>query len=473
MLKTFDDALADALRQRFPDMPLKPADQRYLEEPRGKYRGQPTFVAAPTSTEMVADLVRFAGRTPFGIQPFGGGTGLVGGQVTVEGPTPLVLSLENLSAIRGVYLSERALIVEAGATISEVQAAAEENNLLFPLSYASQASAQIGAGLSVNSGGLNVLRYGMARDLCLGIEAVLPDGSIHHGLKRLRKDNTGYDLRNLLVGAEGTLGVITAAALKLAPKPARVATAVLAVTSPAAALALLPRLFAQAGEVVSAFELIAGTGLRFLAETHPETRQPFASPPEWSVLIELGTAASTDANGLLETLFEAAIADNLVTDGLIAQSGQQRDALWAVRELLPAANRSIGSVASHDISLPLSVIGDFIDAAGAAILEIAPFRINAFGHLGDGNLHYNIFPPAGRDASEFAEVAQKITRLVHDLTAANGGSISAEHGIGRMKVDELERYGDPAKLGAMRVIKSALDPHGIMNPGAVLAVKRG
>ncbi|MEK6216857.1 MAG: FAD-binding oxidoreductase, partial [Boseongicola sp.] len=247
MLEPFDDALAEALRQRLPELPLRPADQRYLEEPRGKYRGQPTFVAAPTSTEMVADLVRFAGRTPFGIQPFGGGTGLVGGQVTVKGPTPLVLSFENLSAIRGVYPSERALIVEAGATIAEIQAAAEDNNLLFPLSYASQASAQIGAGLSVNSGGLNVLRYGMARDLCLGIEAVLPDGSIHHGLKRLRKDNTGYDLRNLVIGAEGTLGVITAAALKLAPKPARIATAVLAVASPAAALELLQRLLDQAG----------------------------------------------------------------------------------------------------------------------------------------------------------------------------------------------------------------------------------
>lgn len=471
MLKPFDDVLADALRQRLPDMPLKAADQRYLEEPRGKYRGQPTFVAAPTSTEMVAELVRFAARTPFGVQPYGGGTGLVGGQVTVKGPTPLVLSLEKLSSIRGVYPSERAIIVEAGATIAEIQTAAEESDLLFPLSYASQASAQIGAGLSVNSGGINVLRYGMARDLCLGIEAVLPDGSIHHGLKRLRKDNTGYDLRNLLIGAEGTLGVITAAALKLAPKPARVATAALAVASPAAALELLQRLFEQAGEVVSAFELLSGTGLRFLAETQPDTRQPFASLPEWSVLVELGTAESTDPNELLETLFEKAVADNLVTDGLIAQSGQQRDALWSVREGIPAANRTIGSVASHDISLPLSIIPEFIEAAGAAILEIAPFRINAFGHLGDGNLHYNIFPPAGHDASDFAETAQKITRLVHDLTVANGGSISAEHGIGRMKVEELERYGDPAKLGAMRRIKLALDPKGIMNPGAVLAAK--
>ncbi len=468
MLKPFDQALAEALRQRLPDLPLKPAEARYLEEPRGKYYGQPTFVAAPRSAEMVADVVRFANDATFGLQPFGGGTGLVGGQVNPQGPTPLILSLENMRAVRGVHPSERVLIAEAGATIAEIQAAAEEIKMLFPLSYGSQASAQIGAGLSVNSGGLNVLRYGMARDLCLGIEAVLPDGSIHHGLRRLRKDNTGYDLRNLLIGAEGTLGVITAAALKLAPRPARVATAILAVTSPAAALELLQRLFDQAGEVVSAFELLSGTGLRFLADTHPDTRQPFSSPPEWSVLVEIGTAASTDPDETLETLFAAAIADNLVTDGLIAQSGQQRDEMWAVREMIPVANRAIKPVASHDISLPLSEISEFMEIAGPAILEITPFRINAFGHLGDGNLHYNVFPPEGRNADDFADIAPEITRMVHDLVAEKGGSFSAEHGIGRMKVGELQRYGDPAKLGVMRKIKAALDPLGIMNPGAVL-----
>lgn len=468
MLKSFDDTLAEALRQRLPDLPLKPAEQRYLEEPRGKYSGRPTFVASPSSTEMVAEVVRFAGSAQIGIQPYGGGTGLVGGQVTPEGPTPLILSLENLNAIREVYPSERALVAEAGVTISEVQAAADALGLLFPLSYGSKDSAQIGAGLSVNSGGLNVLRYGMARDLCLGIEAVLPDGSIHHGLKRLRKDNTGYDIRNLLIGAEGTLGVITAAALKLAAKPARVATAFLAISNPAAALEILQRLIDQAGEVVSAFELLSGTGLRFLTDTHPDTRQPFASPPDWSVLVEVGTAASLDPNEVLETIFEAATTHGFVSDGLIAQSGQQRHEMWAVREGIPAANRIIGPVASHDISLPLSVIPDFIETAGVAIHDIAPFQINPFGHLGDGNIHYNVFPPAGREASEFVDLAPEISRLVHDLTVENGGSFSAEHGIGRMKVAELQRYGDPAKLAVMHKIKAAMDPKGIMNPGAVL-----
>ncbi len=468
MLKPFDDTLAEALRQRLPNLPLAPAEERYLEEPRGKYTAQPTLVAAPSSTEMVSEVVHVANSERFGLQPYGGGTGLVGGQVTPEGPTPLILSLENLSAIREVYTDERVLIAEAGATISEIQAVADDVGLLFPLSYGSQDSAQIGAGLSVNSGGLNVLRYGMARDLCLGIEAVLPDGSIHHGLKRLRKDNTGYDLRNLLIGAEGTLGVITAAALKLASKPARTATAFLAVASPTAALEIFQRLIGQAGEVVSAFELLSGTGLRFLADTHPDMRQPFASPPDWSLLVEVGTAASLDPNEVLETIFEGSIELGFVSDGLIAQSGPQRDELWAVREGIPAANRMIGPVASHDISLPLSVIPSFIETAGAAIHDIAPLRINPFGHLGDGNIHYNVFPPAGRDASEFADLAPEISRLVHDLTVENGGSFSAEHGIGRMKVAELQRYGDPAKLAVMHKIKAALDPQGIMNPGAVL-----
>ncbi|MGI9394648.1 MAG: FAD-binding oxidoreductase [Boseongicola sp.] len=468
MLKPFDDTLAEALQRRLPDLSLRPAEQRYLEEPRGKFSAEPTFVAAPLATEMVAEVVRFAGSVPIGIQPYGGGTGLVGGQVTPNGPAPIILSLEKLNTIRAVYPSERAIVAEAGVTISEIQAAAEDAGLLFPLSYGSQQSAQIGAGLSVNSGGLNVLRYGMARDLCLGIEAVLPDGSVHHGLKRLRKDNTGYDLRNLLIGAEGTLGIITAASLNLVARPANTATAFLAVSSPAAALEILQRLFDQAGEVVSAFELLSGTGLRFLNETQPETRQPFASPPDWSVLVEIGTAASTEPDKVLEKLFETAINENLVYDGLIAQNGQQRDELWAVREMIPVANRAVQPVASHDISLPLSIIPEFIETAGAAIKAIGAFQINPFGHLGDGNLHYNVFPPAGRKASGFADVAPEITRLVHDMTIENGGSFSAEHGIGRMKVEELGRYGDSAKLVVMRKIKAALDPLGIMNPGAVL-----
>lgn len=468
MLNAFNRAIADRLSRQIPGLPLAPAEPRHLEEPRGRFRGVATWVASPRSTEEVAAIVRFAGNEGIGLQPLGGGTGLVGGQVTPEGPAPLVVSMARMNAIRGIYPEEYTLVAEAGATVADIQAAADAAGRLFPLSYASQSSAQIGAGLAVNSGGLNVLRYGMARDLCLGVEAVLPDGSVMHGLKRLRKDNTGYDIRHLLIGSEGTLGIITAAALRLAQRPAQVATAFLAVPDPGAALGLLTRVLDLAGEVVSAFELMSGEGLAFLAETHPDTRQPFAVPPEWSVLVEIGTGAATDAAGILETLFSQGLEAGLVSDGFVASGERQRAEFWAVRETIPAANRAIGAVASHDISLPLSEIPGFIARTGPEIGAIGPFRINVFGHLGDGNLHYNVFPPKGRSPGEFRDLAPDVTRLVHDRAVASGGSFSAEHGIGRLKPAELLRYGDPARLSAMRAIKSALDPLGIMNPGAVL-----
>ncbi len=447
---------------------LTPAEPRYLEEPRGKFTGQPGLLARPQSTEEVATLIRIAAQARVPVVPYGGGTGLVGGQVALDGPAPLLLSLEKMSAIRAVYPEENVLIAEAGAILADVQAAAAEADRLFPLSLASEGSARIGGTLATNAGGVNVLRYGTARELCLGLEAVLPDGQIWHGLKRLRKDNTGYDLRNLLIGAEGTLGVITAAALKLSPVPAGQGTAFLAVPDPAAALTLLSLARSQLGEAISAFELIHAQGLRFLSETMPQVRQPFDDLPEWSVLIELGLASGLDPEDALATLFETAFDQGLVTDGLIAQSQAQRADFWNVREHIPEANRLIGAVASHDISLPLGALPEFIAQANAALAALLPCRINCFGHLGDGNLHYNVFPAAGQDRTEARKRAPEVTALVHDLVARYDGSFSAEHGVGRAKVGDLEHYGDPAKLAAMRAIKSALDPSGIMNPGAVL-----
>ena len=468
MLNAFTNDTATALMAALPNLPLKPAEPRYLEEPRGKWTGLPTFVAAPRTVEDVSAVVRFANDHLFGVQPYGGGTGLVGGQLTTKGPAPLILSMENMAAIRSVHTQENALIAEAGVTLETVQTAAAAINRLFPLSYGSKGTAQIGAGLAVNSGGLNVLRYGMARDLCLGIEAVLPNGDILHGLKRLRKDNTGYDLRHLLIGSEGTLGIITAAALKLSPRPAKTATAFLAVPSPTAALELLARTWDTAGEVISAFELLSGTGFEFLRDNFPDVRRPFETAPDWSVLVEIATPANTDPDAILETVFADAFEASLVTDGLVASSGKQADDFWAVREMIPLANRAVGAIASHDISLPLSRLAEFIATTDAALADIAPVRINCFGHLGDGNLHYNVYPPAGKDRTDFAEVAQIISRLVHDKVVERGGSFSAEHGIGRLKTDDLARYSDPAKLATMRTIKAALDPNGIMNPGAVL-----
>ena len=463
-----DDTFRARLDGHLPAGRLHQADARYLEEPRGKYPGQSGLLALPQTVEEVATLIRAASEACVPVVPYGGGTGLVGGQVAAEGPAPLILSLEKMNAIRAVYPEENVMIAEAGAILADVQAAATDADRLFPLSLAAEGSAQIGGTLATNAGGVNVLRYGTTRELCLGLEAVLPDGQIWHGLKRLRKDNTGYDLRNLLIGAEGTLGVITAAALKLSPIPAGQGTAFLTVADPKAALSLLSLARAQLGEGISAFELMHAQGLQFMAETMPQVRQPFDTPPEWSVLIEVGLAAGLDPEEALATLFETAFEAGLVTDGLIAQSQAQRADFWNVREHIPEANRLIGAVASHDIALPLGALPEFIAEAGAALAAMAPYRINCFGHVGDGNLHYNVFPAAGQDGAEARANAAEVTALVHDLVARYDGSFSAEHGVGRAKVADLEHYGDPAKLAAMRAIKAALDPKGIMNPGAVL-----
>ncbi|MCX8952010.1 FAD-binding oxidoreductase [Ruegeria sp. NA] len=467
-LNPADDRIATLIRSKLGDQVLRPVTDRYLEEPRGRYAGQAGLLALPRTTEEVSVLVQVASEMRVPVVPYGGGTGLVGGQVMPHGPAPLVISLERMTAIRSVYPTENILIVEAGAILQDVQAAAEAQDRLFPLTLAAQGSCRIGGNLSTNAGGVNVLRYGNARDLCLGLEAVLPNGQIWQGLSRLRKDNTGYDLRNLLIGAEGTLGIITAAALKLFPRPAAIGTAMFQVASPEAAISLLAQARDRVGEAVSTFELIHRQGLKFLSEVLPDVRQPFETPPEWSVLIELGLATGQSPSDALEDIFVHAQALGLVQDGVIAQSEAQRDELWAVRERIPEANRLIGSVSSHDISIPISEIPEFVRQGEKVISGLGPFRINCFGHLGDGNLHYNVFPPKGQRRAEFEGQSAVVKRAVHDLVHAFDGSVSAEHGVGRMKTDDLERYGDPVKLDAMRTIKAALDPFGIMNPGAVL-----
>ncbi|MBW4707674.1 FAD-binding oxidoreductase [Roseobacter sp. YSTF-M11] len=467
-LNAADSDFHDLLQQRLPDGSVRPAEPRYLEEPRGRYHGRPTTVVVPKTAEEVAEVVRLAAQERVGIVPYGGGTGLVGGQISPEGPVPLLLSLERMTALRGVYPEENVLICEAGAVLASVQTAAAAAGRLFPLSLASEGSASIGGNLATNAGGTAVLRYGNMRDLCLGLEAVLPDGQIWHGLKRLRKDNTGYDLRHLLIGSEGTLGVITAASLKLCPQPVATGTAVFVVPTPDAALSLLALAQQQLGEMVSGFELINGQGLAFLSEVLPDIRQPFDAAPEWSVLMEVGLAHGMNAQTELETLFAEAADRGMVLDGVIAQSQQQSQDFWSVREHIPEANKRVGAVISSDVSVPLGSLPDFITKGKQVISEIGEFRINCFGHVGDGNLHYNVFPLPGGTSSDHANQRAALQRAVHDLAHALGGSVSAEHGVGRLKVADLERYGDPAKLAAMRAIKSALDPLGIMNPGAVL-----
>ncbi|KHQ54526.1 FAD-binding oxidoreductase [Mameliella alba] len=463
-----DHAFVQRLSALLPDDTLRPAEARHREEPRGRWTSTAEWIALPRSTEEVSTIVRTCAETGVGIIPLGGGTGLVGGQLKPDGPAPLIVSLERMSAIRSVHPQENAAVVQAGAILADVQSAAADVDRLFPLSLASEGSARIGGLLGTNAGGINTLRYGNARDQVLGLEAVLPDGSVWHGLKRLRKDNTGYDLRHLLIGTEGTLGIITAASLKLAPRPAATGTALLTVPSPDAALTLLALARGQLGETISAFELMHRTGFDFLAEKLPDLRQPWDTPPEWSVLMDIGLGRGADPAEALETLFAAAHEADLVTDGIVAQSLAQSEALWTLREHMSEANRLVGAVSSHDISVPLGAIPEFISRAGPALARLGDWRINCFGHAGDGNLHYNVFPVPGRTKADHVDQRDAIKTCVHDLVHELGGSVSAEHGIGRLKVDDLERYGDPAKLAAMRTIKSALDPKGIMNPGAVL-----
>lgn len=460
------------LRGLLPAAAFRPFGPAYAEEPRGRFTTPAALVVAPRSTAEVAAVIRAAGAARVGVVPRGGGTGLVAGQIAPDGPAPVLLSLERMTAIRTVLPAENVLIAEAGATLATVQAAARGAGRLFPLSIASEGTAQIGGVLATNAGGVNTLRWGNARALCLGVEAVLADGSIHHGLTRLRKDNLGYDLRDLLIGAEGTLGVITTAALRLVPAPAAEATALLAVPGPGAALDLLALAGARLGDTVSAFEIMQRQGFAFLAEALPHLRPPFDAPPEWCVLIDAGAPEAMDLDAALGRLLEEAAVAGLVTDGWLAQSGAQRAAFWALREAIPEANRKIGAVSSHDISLPLSAIPGFIARADAAVAAIGPMRVNCFGHLGDGNLHYNVFPAPGRDRAAHEADRPRVKEAVHELVHALGGSVAAEHGVGRLKRDDLERYADPVKLAAMRAIKRALDPAGILNPGAVLRAGR-
>ncbi len=469
MLNPCDPAFVASLAARLPEGRLAAPEARYLEEPRGRWHGLAGTVAKPRTTPEVAEIVRACAEACVGIVPWGGGTGLVGGQLITEGPAPLVLSLERMAALRAAYPQENALVVEAGMILADVQMQAAALDRLFPLSLASEGTARIGGNLAANAGGLNVLRYGNARDLCLGLEAVLPDGTIWNGLTRLRKDNAGYDLRHLMIGSEGTLGVITAASLRLFPIPAARVVAMLAVPSPEAALAIVGLASGRLPGMVSAFEIMHRTGFDFLAEALPDLKAPLDPLPDWMVLVELGLPPGLEPEATMAALYAEASDAGLVADGVIATSEAQAATLWRLREAIPEANRLIGAVSSHDISLPLSAVPAFIVAAPKALARLGSWRINCFGHLGDGNLHYNVFPPKGGSRKDHDGQRDAIKTCVHDMVHAMGGSVAAEHGVGRLKTADLTRYADPGKLAAMRAIKAALDPKGIMNPGAVLA----
>ena len=470
MLNPVSPELKIHLETFLPPAAFLEISQKYLTEPRGRYQGSAGILVAPENTDQVSKIISAASQAGVGVIPYGGGTGLVGGQVlptSQEGvSSPIILSLSRMRKVRACHSEENVLVVEAGVTLAEAQAEAVKVNRLFPLSLTSEGTAQIGGILSTNAGGVNVLRYGMARDQVLGVEAVMADGQILRGLKRLRKDNTGYDLRHLLIGSEGTLGIITAASLKLVARPSSEGTGFFAVQSPASALEFLNRAREVAGDGISAFELISAQGLKFLSEKFPQMRQPWPEPPEWSVLLHLGLSGSQQSEQVFEDLFEN--ASEVILDGVIAQSRKQSKELWSLREAIPLANRAIGAICSFDISVPLSEIPNFISSAGLRTKKFGKLRTNCFGHLGDGNLHYNIFPPQGAFAKDYHEIKNDLEGELHSLTHEMGGSISAEHGVGRLKVTDLERFCDPVKMALMHTMKKALDPLGILNPGAVL-----
>ncbi|BAO30420.1 FAD-binding oxidoreductase [Sulfuritalea hydrogenivorans] len=437
---------------------------------RGRYSGNALCVALPGSTEEVAAVVRACVAAGVAVVPQGGNTGLCGGATPTGGE--VVVSLRRMNRIRAVDADNNSITVEAGCTLHAVQEAAREADRLFPLSLAAEGSATIGGNLSTNAGGVQVLRYGNARELTLGLEVVLADGRIWNGLRALRKDNTGYDLKHLFIGAEGTLGLITAATLKLFPRPRTHATAWVAVPDPASAVRLLGRLRDAAGDNVTAFEIVGRPALELVLRHIPNARDPLLGKPAWQVLIELGGSSDMggDLSATLERALEAAAEDGIVNDAVLATSEAQTAALWALRENVSEAQKIEGISIKHDIAVPVSCIAEFIARADAALRAAFPeVRIVCFGHIGDGNLHYNQSRSDAQSNDEFIAQTGAVNRIVHDLVHGLGGSISAEHGLGQLKREEVLRYKSQTEMDLMRAVKQALDPRGLMNPGKLLS----
>lgn len=443
-----------------------PADiAPWLKEWRNRWSGHTPLMLTPRSTEEVARAVRVCAEHRVALVPQGGDTGLVGGQIPYG---EVLLSTRKLRAIRDVTPLDDAMTVEAGITLLEAQQAATAAGRMFPLSLAAEGSATIGGVISTNAGGTAVIRYGVMRDLVLGIEAVLPNGEIFHGLKRLRKDNTGYDLKQLLIGAEGTLGVVTAATLKLFPVMRSRATAMVGLETARAAIELLARAKAETGGGVEAFELMKRIGMEFVLRNIPDTREPLESTPPWYVLIELVSGEPGAADAAMERLLSDAFEAGLIVDASIAQNDGQRADFWKVREEQSAAQKPEGGGWKHDVSVPVSRIADFLDEATEAVQRFEPgARVSAFGHVGDGNMHYDVLCPPGVDHAAFIGRWEKGSEVVHDIVARYHGSISAEHGLGRLKTDEARRYKSALEIATMQAVRAAIDPQRIMNPAVL------
>ena len=436
----------------------------YLHEQRDLWTGKSAMVLRPASTVEVAAIMKLATATRTPIVPQSGNTGLVGGGVPFEAGNEILLSLDRMTKIVAVDAADNTMTVEAGVTLQAVQDAADAAGRLFPLSLASQGSCRIGGNLSTNAGGLNVLAYGNARDLCLGLEVVLPDGRIWNGLRKLRKDNTGYDLKNSFIGAEGTLGIITSAVLKLYPKPQSHETGFIAVPSPQAAVDLLSLMREMSGNRVVAFELMPRIGMDFTVE-HMGIADPLTERSPWYALTEL----ADPPEGCLEKILEVAMERGLVVDATLAQSESQRKALWNIREMMPESQKYEGGSIKHDVSVPVSKIPQFIAEATQAVNKYMPAaRVMSFGHMGDGNMHFNVTQPIGMDKKQYLESWEGMNAAVFAVVHELGGSISAEHGIGRLKIGHMAKIKSPVELGMMQDVKRLYDPLNIMNPGKVV-----
>ena len=433
----------------------------YFTDWRRQYTGSAECVVRPASTAEVARVVELCAAHAVAIVPQGGNTGLSGGSVPTGKGREIVLALGRMNRIRELDRLNDTITVEAGCVLANVQRAADEAGRLFPLSLAAEGSCQIGGNLSTNAGGVNVLRYGTAREQVLGLEVVLPDGRIWNGLRGLRKDNTGYDLKQLFLGAEGTLGIITAAVLRLHPKPSASATAWIALASAAAAMELLAFLHERLGERLSAFELLSRNCVEAVLAFAPGTQDPLARPHPWYVLVEIADSGEEQAlRERVEKVLMEAAERGALADAALAQSGEQARALWHIRETLPEAQFTN---VKHDVAVPISKTADFIARATERLAERYPdVRIYAFGHVGDGNIHYNVGP------ERLVAERSAVNRIVYDTVAELGGSISAEHGLGQLKRDEIRAHKSPLELELMRRLKQALDPRGLMNPGKVL-----
>ena len=442
----------------------------HLEERRGLFHGATPIMVSPADTGQVAEVVRICAEAGLPVVPQGGNTGLCGGAVPHESGGEILLSLSRLKRVREIDVAGNTITVEAGCILADLQSAALEVDRLFPLSLAAEGSCQIGGNLSTNAGGTAVLRYGNARDLVLGLEVVLPDGQVWNGLRKLRKDNTGYDLKQVFIGSEGTLGIITAAVLRLFPRPRETVTAFVGMQNVAAALDLLDRTRSTCGDSITGFELMPRIGLDYCLRHVPDTRDPLADGHAWYALIELQSGVTgSDLKDAVEGTLAAAMEAGVVQDATIAVNEAQAMSMWRLRESLPDAELREGGSIKHDVSVPLAEIPAFLERTTQAVEAAIPdVRVVAFGHLGDGNIHFNVSQPEDADTQAFLAKWSDVNEIVHDIVATYDGSISAEHGLGRLKREEIRRYKSALELELMHTLKKALDPNGILNPGKVI-----